>query len=66
MKQEDKDKLLEHINQIVELSNKVNTIWISLREQGKYPIGDCLEHIYRNNQQKEECIKIIRNYGTRR
>lgn len=66
MKQENKDKLLEHINQIVELSNKVNTIWTSLMEQGKYHIGDCLEHIYLNNQQKEECLKTIRNYGTRR
>lgn len=66
MKQEDKDKLLETLNQMVQLSNKVNTIWTSLMEQGKYPVGNCLEHIYLNNQQKEECIKIIKNYGTRR
>lgn len=66
MKQKYKDKLLEHINQMVEFSNEVNTIWTSSMEQGKYPIGDCLEHIYRNNQQKEECIKTIKNYGTKR
>ena len=65
MTQEDKDKVLEKLNQIIELSNKAITIWTNLMEQGKYPIEDCLEHINLSNQQKEACLKMIRKYDTR-
>jgi hypothetical protein len=65
MTQEEKDRLLEKLNQMVELSNKAITIWTNLMEQGKYPAEDCLEHINISNQQKEACLKMIRKYDTR-
>jgi uncharacterized protein YeaC (DUF1315 family) len=66
MTQEDKDKLLKKLNQMVEHSNKAITIWTRLMEQGKYPPEDCLVHINLSNQQKEACLKMIRKYDTRR
>lgn len=65
MTQEEKDKLLEKLNQMVEHSNKAITIWTNLMEQGKYPTEDCLEHINISNQQKEACLKMIRKYDTK-
>ena len=59
MTQEDKDKLLEKLNQMVELSNKAITIWTSLMECGKYPAEDCLKQIHINNETKESCLKLI-------
>lgn len=64
MEQEDKDKLVEKFNQLLELSNKSITLWNCLMEQGIYPTKDCLEHINLNNKTKEECLKFIRKYGT--
>lgn len=66
MTQEEKDKLIEILNQMVERSNKAITIWTNLMEQGKYPTGACLEQINISNQQKEACLKIIRKYDTER
>lgn len=66
MTQEDKNKLLEKLNQMVECSNKAIAIWTNLMEQGKYPMENCLEHINRSNQQKEACLKMIRKYDTRK
>lgn len=66
MTQEDKDKLLEKLNQMVELSNKAITIWTSLMECGKYPAEDCLKQIHINNKTKELCLKLIEEYDTRR
>ena len=63
MTQEETNKLLETLNQIVERCNKAITIWTSLMEQGKYPKEDCLEHINLNNQQKEACLELIRKYN---
>lgn len=64
MEQEDKDKLVEKFNQLLELSNKSINLWNLLMEQGIYPTKDCLEHINLNNKTKEECLKFIRKYGT--
>lgn len=65
MTQEDKDKLLEKLHQMVEHCNKSITIWTRLMEQGKYPMEDCLEHINTNIQQKKACLKMIIKYDTR-
>lgn len=64
MEQEDKDKLVEKFNQLLEFSNKSITLWNLLMEQGIYPTKDCLEHISLNNKTKEECLKFIRKYDT--
>ena len=66
MTQEEIDKLIEIVNQIVERSDKAIAIWTSLMEQGKYPKKDCLEHINLSNQQKEACLKIIKECETRK
>lgn len=66
MTREEKNKLIEILNQIVERSDKAITIWTRLMEQGKYPTEDCLEHINLSNQQKEAYLKIIREYDTRK
>ena len=66
MTQEEKDKLIEKLNQMVELSNKSITIWTKLMEQCNYPKKVCLEQININNQEKEACFKIIRKYDTYR
>lgn len=63
MTQEETNKLLETLNQIVERCNKAITIWTNLMEQGKYPKEDCLEHINLSNQQKEACLELIRKYN---
>lgn len=60
MTQEEKDKLFEQLNQMVELCNQSITIWTRLMEQGNYPTEKCLEHINLNNQQKEACFSIIK------
>lgn len=64
MTQEDKDKLLEKLHQMVERSNQSITIWTRLMEQNKYPTEDCLEHINLSNKTKEAYLKIIRKYDT--
>lgn len=64
MEQEDKDKLVEKLNQMIELSNKSITLWTRLMEQDIYPTKDCLEHINLSNKTKESCLKMIRKYGT--
>lgn len=64
MTQEDKDKLLEKLHQMVERSNKSITIWTRLMEQNKYPTEDCLEHINLSNKTKEAYLKMIRKYDT--
>lgn len=38
MTQEEKNKLLENLNQIIELSNKSIIVWFNLMKQGKYPV----------------------------
>ena len=65
MTQEEKDKLIEILNQIVELSNKSINIWTNLMQQGNYPTEDCLKQINISNQKKEACFKIIRKYNTK-
>ena len=62
MIQEEKDKLLKQLNQIVELSNKAITIWTGLLERGEYPAEDCLKQIHINNKTKESCLKLIEEY----
>lgn len=62
MTQEEKDKLLEKLNQMVELSNKEITIWTSLMECGEYPAEDCLKQIRINNKTKESYLKLIEEY----
>ena len=64
MTQEEKDKLIEILNQMIERSNKSISIWTCLMEQNKYPTENCLKHININNQQKEACLKIIKEYET--
>lgn len=66
MTQEDIDKLLKKLYQMLEKCDKAISIWKNLMEQGKYPTEDCLEHINISNQQKEACLKIIRKYDTRK
>ena len=66
MTQEEKDKLLEKLNQMVERSNKAITIWTRLMEQGQYPMQDCLEHIEISNKTKESCLEMIKKYDTER
>ena len=65
MTQEDIDKLLKKLYQMLEKSDKAISIWKNLMEQGKYPTEDCLEHINISNQQKEACLKMIRKYDTK-
>ena len=64
MTKEEKDKLIKTLNQMIERSNKSISIWTRLMEQGKYPTEDCLKHININKQQKEACLKIIKEYET--
>lgn len=66
MTQEEIDKLLEKLNQMVERSNKAITIWTRLMEQGQYPMQDCLEHIEISNKIKESYLKLIKKYDKRR
>ena len=66
MTQEDIDKLLKNLYQMLEKCDKAISIWKNLMEQGKYPTEDCLEHININNQQKDACLKMIRKYDTRK
>ena len=66
MTQEEKNKLITKLNQMVERSNKAITIWTRLMEQGQYPMQDCLEHIEISNKTKESCFEIIKKYDTRR
>lgn len=66
MTQEEKDTLLEKLNQMVEKSNKAITIWTNLMEHGKYPAEDCLKQIHINNKTKESCLKLIEKYDTKR
>lgn len=66
MTQEDIDKLLKKLYQMLEKCDKAISIWKNLMEQGKYPTEDCLEHININNQQKDTCLKMIRKYDTRK
>ena len=66
MTQEDIDKLLKKLYQMLEKCDEAISIWKNLMEQGKYPTEDCLEHININNQQKEACLKMIRKYDTRK
>ena len=66
MTKEEKDKLIKTLNQMIERSNESISIWTRLVEQGKYPTEDCLKHINISNQQKEACLKIIKEYETRR
>ena len=62
MKQEDKDKLLEKLNQMLEKSDKAISIWVRLMENDKYPKEDCLKQINISNQQKESILKMIEKY----
>ena len=57
MTQEEKNKLIAKLNQMVERSNKAITIWTRLMEQGQYPMQDCLEHIEISNKIKITKIK---------
>ena len=66
MTQEEKNKLIAKLNQMVERSNKAITIWTRLMEQGQYPMQDCLEHIEISNKTKESCLEMIKKYDTRR
>ena len=66
MTQEDIDKLLKKLYQMLEKCDKAISIWKNLMEQGKYPTEDCLEHINISNQQKEACLKMIEKYDTRK
>ena len=45
MTQEEKDELLESLNNFIELCDKSISAWTSLKEKGEYPDKDCLEHI---------------------
>lgn len=62
MTQEEKNKLLENLNQMIDISNKSIIVWVNLMKQGKYPIEYCLEHITLNNKQKEVYLGMIQNY----
>ena len=62
MTQEEKNKLLENLNQMIELSNKSIIAWVNLMKQGKYPIEYCLEHISLKNKQKEVYFSMMQNY----
>lgn len=62
MTQEEKDKLLKILNQMLEKSDEAISIWNRLLETNEYPEEDCLEQIVINNQQKKAIIKIIKNY----
>ena len=66
MTQEEKDKLLEKLNQMVEQSNKAITIWTNLMERAEYPAEVCLKQIYIINKTKELYLKLIEEYDTRR
>ena len=66
MTQEDKDKLLKKLNQMLEKSNEAISIWVRLMENDKYPKEDCLKQINISNQQKEAIIKMIEKYDTGR
>lgn len=63
MTQEDKDKLLGKLNQMLEKSDKAISIWVGLMENDKYPKEDCLKQINISNQQKEAILKMIEKYG---
>lgn len=58
MTQEEKDELLESLNNFIELCDKSIAAWTRLSEKGEYPDKDCLEHINENNRQKEACINL--------
>lgn len=66
MTQEEKNKLIIKLNQMVEQSNTAITIWTRLMEQGQYPMQDCLEHIEISNKTKESCLEMIKKYDTER
>ena len=61
MKQEDKDKLLEKLNQMLERADKAISILVRLMENDTYPKEDCLEQIDTSNKQKEAILKMIEN-----
>ena len=58
MTQEEKDELLESLNQFIELCDKSIAALTRLMGKGEYPDKDCLEHINKNNRQKEACINL--------
>ena len=62
MTQEEKDKLLEKLNQMLEKSDKAISIWNRLLETNEYPEENCLKQIDINNQQKKAIIKMIKKY----
>ena len=62
MTQEEKDKLLEKLNQMLEESDKAISIWNRLLETNEYPEEDCLKQIDINYQQKKAIIKMIKKY----
>ena len=66
MTQEEKNKLIAKLNQMVERSNKAIAFWTHLMEQGQYPMQDCLDHIEISNKTKESCLEMIKKYDTRR
>ena len=66
MTQEENDKLLEKLNQMVERSNKAITIWTNLMERAEYPAEVCLKQIHIINKTKESYLKLIEEYDTRR
>ena len=53
MTQEEKDELLESLNNFIELCDKSIAALTRLKEKGEYPDKDCLERINENNRQKE-------------
>lgn len=65
MTQEEKNKLIAKLNQMVERSNKAIAFWTRLMEQGQYPMQDCLERIEISNKTKESCLEMIKKYDTK-
>ena len=66
MKREDKDKLLEKLNQMLEKSDEAISIWNRLLKTNEYPEETCLKQIDINNQQKKAILKMIEKHETRK
>ena len=62
MTQEEKDRLLEKLNQMLKKCDEAISIWNRLLETNEYPEEDCLEQIDINNQQKKAIIRMIKIY----
>lgn len=50
--------MLKKLDQMIELSDRTNSIWTILMNQGAYPIEYCFEQINLSNLLKEEYLKL--------